>query len=213
MGVEFARWLPLIRLCIVVEGKTEIEFVKSLLANHLGHRQVVTSAVSMDGNISVQRLGRRMADMYRLFDGVTSLVDFYGFRNKRDVAVAGLEEGVKQVVRSHVRHAWDERKVIPYVQMHEFEALLFADVQAFSAIEMPAQGIGQLAEIVSRIAPEDIDDDPISAPSKRIAAVMPRGKYDKIAGANIVASEVGLPAMRAACPRFDAWITRLEALG
>lgn len=212
MAVELARWLPLIRLCIVVEGETEIEFVKSLLADHLGHRQVVLSAVSMDGNVSVQRLGRLMADMYRHFDRVTSLVDFYGFRYKGDATVAVLEEDVKQVVRSHVGRAWDEQKVIPYVQMHEFEALLFADVQAFSAIEMPAQGIGQLAEIVSRIAPEDIDDNPISAPSKRITAAMPRGKYDKIAGANVVASEVGLPAMREACPRFDAWITRLEAL-
>ena len=165
----------------------------------------------MDGNVSAQRLGRKMADMYRHFDRVTSLVDFYGFRYKGSATVADLEADVRKVVQSHVG-AWDEQKVIPYVQMHEFEALLFADVQAFSAIEMPAQGIERLAEIASRIAPEDIDDSPISAPSKRIAAAMPKGKYDKIAGGNVVALEVGLPTMRAACPRFHTWITRLEEL-
>ena len=202
----------MIRLCIVAEGKSEIEFVKTLLVDHLGHRQVVTIPISMDGNVSVQRLGRKMADMYRHFDRVTSLVDFYGFRRKGDATVAGLEEDVKRVVRSHVGHAWDEQKVIPYVQMHEFEALLFADVQAFSAIEMPAQGIERLAEVVSRRDPEDIDDSPISAPSKRIAAVMPKGKYDKEAVGNVVALKVGLCAMRTACPRFNTWITQLEEL-
>ena len=165
----------------------------------------------MHGNVSVQRLGRRMADMYGRFDTVTSLVDFYGFRHKGDAAVDALEEDVKRAVRSHIHRAWDERKVIPYVQKHEFEALLFADVQAFSAIHMSPHGIERLAETASRFAPEDIDDDPASAPSKRIIALMP--DYDKVVGGNVVASEVGLPAMRAACPRFNAWLARLEALG
>ena len=151
-----------------------------------------------------------MADMYRHFDVVTSLVDFYGFRDKGDTPVDGLEEGVRRAIRSHIHRGWDERKVIPYVQKHEFEALLFADVQAFSAIDMSPQGIEQLDEIASRFAPEDIDDDPRSAPSKRIAALLP--DYDKVVGGNMVASEVGLSAMRTACPRFNAWITRLEAL-
>ena len=153
--VESPRWLPLIRLCVVVEGRTELEFVKWLLADHLEHRRITPRAVSLHGNVSVQRLGRRMADMYRHFDVVTSLVDFYGFR-------------------------------------------------------MSPQGIEQLDEIASRFAPEDIDDDPRSAPSKRIAALLP--DYDKVVGGNMVASEVGLSAMRTACPRFNAWITRLEAL-
>ena len=200
----------MIRLCVVVEGQTELEFVNWLLAEHLEHRSVVPRAVSMRGNVSVQRLGRRMAEMYRHFDIVTSLVDFYGFRDKGDAAVEGLEEKIRRAAQSHIHRAWDERKVMPYIQKHEFEALLFANVQAFSAIHMPPPGIELLAGIASRFAPEDIDDDPISAPSKRIIALLP--DYDKVVGGNIVASEVGLSAMRAACPRFNTWLTRLEAL-
>ena len=200
----------MIRLGVVVEGRTEIEFVNWLLADHLDHRQVTPKAVSLHGNVNLQRLGRRMADMYRHFDIVTSLVDFYGFRDKGDATVDDLEEGIRRAIRSHVHRGWDERKVIPYVQKHEFEALLFADVQAFSAIHMSPQGIEQLEGIATRFAPEEIDDDPVSAPSKRIAALLPG--YDKVIGGNIVASEVGLSAMRSACPRFNAWLTRLEAL-
>ena len=194
----------------MVEGETELEFVNWLLVDHLAYRQVIPTGYLIRGNVSVQRLGRKMADMYRHFDVVTSLVDFYGFRDKGDAAVDSLEENIRRAVQTHIHRAWDDRKVIPYVQMHEFEALLFADVQAFSAIDMPRRAIKQLDEIASRFAPEDIDDDPISAPSKRIAALVP--DYDKVIGGNIVASEVGLPAMRAACPRFDAWLARLEAL-
>ncbi len=152
-----------------------------------------------------------MANLYPSFDVVTSLVDFYGFRDKETATAAELEKSVRQQMRSHIRRAWDERKVIPYVQKHEFEALLFADTKAFAAIDVPQERVELLTAIQSRFAPEDIDDNPDAAPSKRIAAIVPG--YDKIVGGAIVASEVGLQAMRDTCPRFHAWLTRLEALG
>ena len=165
----------------------------------------------MRGNVSVQRLARNMADLYHSCNAVTSLVDFYGFRGRGGATIDALEECVGRQVRLRIRSAWDERKVIPYVQKHEFEALLFADAQAFAAINVPPEGVKQLAAIRSSFAPEDIDDDPKTAPSKRIAAIVPG--YDKVVGGTVVALAVGLPAMRAACPRFCAWLTRLEALG
>jgi hypothetical protein len=35
---------------------------------------------------------------------------------------------------------------------------------------------------------------------------------DKTFHGPLLAMEIGLPAIRAACPRFDAWLTRLEHL-
>ena len=151
-----------------------------------------------------------MAKAYRDFDVVTSLVDFYGFRHKGDATVDDLEAQIRRQVQTRVHHGWDDRKVIPYVQKYEFEALLFADVRAFAAIDVSPQEVEQLAAISSRFAPEDINDNPHAAPSKRIAAIVPR--YDKVVGGAVVASEVGLPAMCSACPRFRTWLTRLETL-
>ena len=165
----------------------------------------------MRGNVSVQRLALNMAELYHSCNAVTSLVDFYGFRYRGDATIDALEECVGRQVRSRIRKGWDERKVIPYVQKHEFEALLFTRPQAFAEIDVPPEGIKQLAAIRSSFAPEDIDDDPETAPSKRIAAIVPG--YNKVVGGAVVALAVGLPAMRAACPRFRAWLTRLEALG
>ena len=64
---------------------------------------------------------------------------------------------------------FDRSRFVPYVMMHEFEALLFSDCDAF------ARGIfrPELGTDFQRIrdafdSPEEIDDSPITAPSKRI---------------------------------------------
>lgn len=85
----------MIRLAIVVEGATELEFVRSLLAPHLLDRGVAATARllgSHGGNVSVDRLAREMVRYTRPFERVTSLVDLYGFRG-RDGASADELEG------------------------------------------------------------------------------------------------------------------------
>ena len=64
-----------------------------------------------------------MATLYWNFDAVTSLVDFYGFRDRAGRSVECLERHLLEKVRTRVRRRleWDETKVFPYVQRHEFE--------------------------------------------------------------------------------------------
>ena len=154
-----------------------------------------------------------MSELYRSFDAVTSLVDFYGFERKGDATVEELEAQILGRVREKIGSGWDERKVLPYVQRHEFEALLFADVAAFLSIEdVDEKGVAKLQRIRSQFAtPEDINDDHATAPSKRILQVAPG--YNKVAQGASVAAQIGLERMRSACPRFHAWLARLEALG
>ena len=100
-------------------------------------------------------------------------------------------------------------RFIPFVIMHEFEALLFSDCAAFS------RGIGrpdlqqQLQAIRDIFAtPEEINDSPITAPSKRVLQIIPN--YQKPFLGPLAALEIGLERMRQECPHFDAWLTRLE---
>jgi len=58
--------------------------------------------------------------------------------------------------------------------------------------------------------PEDINDDPVSAPSKRIIALYPR--YNKVVEGGIAAQIIGVDRMRAQCSHFRAWLDRLVAL-
>jgi hypothetical protein len=61
------------------------------------------------------------------------------------------------------------------------------------------------------LVPEDINDHPKTAPSKRIVAAM-RG-YQKTFHGPLIACEIGLSAIRQNCPHFDAWLQKLERLG
>ena len=80
------------RLAVSVEGQTEEEFVKNVLAEHLRGCHVEATPILVGrvrgrtggGNVSVHRLASDMAMLFGGFDFVTSLVDFYGFLGKGD---------------------------------------------------------------------------------------------------------------------------------
>ena len=154
-----------------------------------------------------------MARLYHDFDVVTSLVDFYGFRGKGDRTVDQLEEHLVEAIQKKVSRHWDQRKVIPYVQQYEFEGLLFSDASAFS--NLPAATsleVEELRAIRSNFpSPEDINENPDTAPSKRIKNVLPA--YQKVVHGNVVATKTGLATIRAECPRFAEWLGKLESLG
>lgn len=108
----------------------------------------------------------------------------------------------------------DDRRFIPYLQRHETEALVFAGLDHLEELldaTADLEGLQALREEVAGTPPEDIDDGPRTAPLKRLARHIP--SYSKTVHGPTVAEATGLPAFRAAGPRFDAWISRLEALG
>lgn len=207
----------MIRLAIVVEGKTEEGFVNRVLAEHLRARGVEPCPIlpnRMGGNISVARLAPEIAKLLRSFDCVTSLVDFYGFQDKGSATPQDLEQRINQAVGSLIRQSWDESRVFAYVQKHEFEALLFSNPDCFATVidDIPANAPEALRAIRGRFAtPEDINDSPMTAPSKRIAQLIPR--YDKPVHGPDLAMETGLDIIRQECVRFNEWLTRLESLG
>ena len=210
----------MIRLAISVEGQTEEEFSKDVLTTHLRSHGVEAQPVllgrarghgaGVGGNVSVGRLASEMAHLYRSFDAVTSLVDFYGFRDKRDKTAEELEALVREEVQQKI--GWGQDRVLPYVQKHEFEGLLFSNVGAFSVlIDARPESVDLLSNIRAGFAtPEDINDNKATAPSRRIKEVIPR--YRKRLHGPLVAMEIGLGAIRAECPRFDEWISSLESL-
>jgi hypothetical protein len=75
--------------------------------------------------------------------------------------------------------------------MHEFEGLLFSDCAAFSrGIGRPDLAAG-LQEIRDQFAtPEEIDDSPVTAPSKRVEGLVPG--YEKPLLGVLAILEIGL---------------------
>ena len=108
-----------------------------------------------------------------------------------------------------------DHRFIPYIQVHEFEALLLANPVQLDALFPESQaGIGRLADMASAFeSPELIDDGRDSAPSKRIIAEIPQYKGSKVLAGPQVARDIGLDVLRARCPHFGQWLSRLEGLG
>lgn len=206
----------MIRLAIVAEGQTEEEFVKRVLTENLWARDVAVYPLLINergGSVSVDSLASRMVKLFQSFDAVTSLVDFYGLRGKGNATPDELIGRITEEINSRMPSARDQRKIFPYVQQYEFEGLLFSDVTAFAdLVHAPRDSVEMLKRVRSDFqTPEDINDSSETAPSKRIVRFIPR--YQKPVDGPVVAMKIGLDLLRAECPRFDDWVTRLESLG
>ena len=205
----------MIRLAISVEGETEEDFVKEVLARHLADQGILATAISLGGNIATERVVDEMVRLLWSFDRVTSLVDFYGFRRRNAATPEELQNRIDSEVHQKMPSSRNRNDAFSYVQQYEFEALLFSDVSVFAtlpvSVPVPAAQVDELRAIRSRFqTPEDINDGRDTAPSKRIARLI-RG-YNKRAHGHLLAEEIGLDTIRAECPRFAAWMARLEAL-
>lgn len=112
-----------------------------------------------------------------------------------------VEQALAADIARQSGRTFDARRFVPFVVVHEFEAPLFSDCTRFAA------GIGRpdlaprFQDIRNRFAnPEEIDDSPRAAPSKRVQAVVPG--YQKPLFGALAAIEIGLEAIRTACPTF-----------
>lgn len=110
----------------------------------------------------------------------------------------------------------DLRFVRPYVQMYEFEGLLFSDIEQFQYVLDGWDA--EVRKILIRIreqfsTPEDINNSRQTAPSKRILDAFPNGSYNKTEHGPVIADAIGLEKIRQQCPNFNAWMSMLEGWG
>ena len=218
------------RVYVVVEGFTEESFITNVLAEVLWPRQVHLTPVVLGtpghkgGNTNYARVKRDIVVLLKQDQSAycSTMLDFYGLGRgfpgmplEANLAnldkVARVERAVKADIVPQIPHLRPDVRFVPYLQLHEYEGLLFSDPAAF------ASGIGQrgLAPAFERIrggfaTPEDINDDPRTAPSKRVLGAYPA--YRKVLDGTPAARAVGIERMRQECPHFRDWVERLEAL-
>ncbi len=131
--------------------------------------------------------------------------------------LVGLQKAVQienAVLRQIVLTVPDLRadtRLIPYLQVHEYEGLLFSDTTAFAAALGQNNLATQLGQIRNQFeTPEHINDNRTTAPSKRVAGIYPQ--YNKVIDGTLAAQKIGVDRMIAECPHFRSWIERLAAL-
>lgn len=201
----------MIRIGLAVEGDTEVRFIKEVVAPQYIERNCHFTPIDLEGNVSVDRLTSKMFNLRHDFDAVTSLVDFYGFKRKGNRSAGELEKEVQDGLAKRLGGRFDSRYVFPYVQVHEFEGLLFSNAAPFGQLFDHAGLEGKLQAIRNEFgSPEDINDSQQTAPSKRLEQLIP-GYRKNLFGARLAAA-MGLACIRTQCPRFDGWMTRIDGL-
>lgn len=209
----------MLRIGVLCEGATETEFVKTCLYPHFINRHIHLVPKDMRGNVSVERTADFLLKTATGFDYTTTLLDFYGFKHNANpdgtakLTIPELEAEIITTVQAKSTNL-PIHTVIPYIQQYEFEALLFSDIGHFDWVldAWTAHERAQLERICQQFPnPEDINHGRQTAPSKRLDQIFD-GYFDKVEHGPLIAESIGLSMIRQKCPRFDAWISRLEQL-
>lgn len=210
---------------ILVEGYTEKDFVnkilrKYLLENHFIFATAIIVSTKKEpsgkkykGGLSNWNYSRFLDDLEKLIQTsdkilVTTLIDYYGYPsklpgNKDSLTGTGIQK-VQLLENALDDHFGNPPNFIPYIQLHEFEALLFSDSTDYELV-FESRELTQINSIIAKfVNPEDINDSPQTAPSKRILSI--KKDYAKSIDGQNLAELTGIPKMMGKCPHFKNWV-------
>lgn len=227
----------MVRLNILVEGPSEETFVKEMLMGHLALRNVFVyvQCVETGRNKRLNKIykgglldylkakkhlerwikeQKNQSNTYftTMFDLYALPINFPSFTAaKKSIDPYKRVESLESCFAKDVSY----RNFIPYIQLHEFEALLLSEPSQFENYFIGQQsGIKELQTLVSVFkSPEEINEGKETAPSKRIEKFFPGYSDAKPVASRIIAQNIGLKTIRKKCPHFDHWLKKLEKLG
>jgi hypothetical protein len=224
-----------IEIYVVAEGKTEQTFISEVLAPYMAlgglylHSPEIGISGHKGGNINIERaktnIGTYLRQRRDVF--VSTMFDFFKIDSKWpgkeevdiqlhqgiNLSVSQKAEIIEQATLKEVMRSFPDievkRRFIPYISMHEFEALLFSDVKVLS------EKINIDMSVISRIvdeynSPEEINEDPQKAPSKRLQTLASR--YKKIIMGKAISEAIGIDMIRKKCAHFNEWLVKLEKI-
>lgn len=210
----------MVTLKVLCEGPTETNFVTAVLKPHLARRSVFAKPTSLGGGLSWKRvrselnlsLGDRRDHVW-----VTTIFDLYRLMNVPDCPPIESKGGVEKarLLEAAMKEGLPSPNFVPYLQVHEFEALLYVDLSRLQEVFMDSadrKAIESLMWETEALKPEEINEGESTAPSKRLVRTIKSYEFRKSTAGPATVEAIGLPSLRAACPHFNEWVTTLENL-
>ena len=222
------------RILIAVEGQTEERFAKYVLAQHLRSRgiepvptilrtKVLREGGSFKGGLTrFRQADERVRALLRDSEAilVTTMFDYCGpwredflanYRSGKELRGTTTKERVKELEKEMEAH-FNAMRFRAFLTLHEFEGLLFSKPEEIAAVLNQPEAKSRLREIRAEFpTPEDINDRPDCAPSKRLMEIVEG--YQKPAHGSLIAGRIGLEVIRRECSHFNEWLSGLETLG
>ncbi len=222
-------------LHVLCEGDTEDRFVSLVLSPYfrqfgmvVKHQMLLTNKKKgiTGGVISYEQVKRDLVLMTRQFADngyeehwFTTMFDLYALPGEfpgmdKTIADPYLRvAGIEQAFTVDFNHP----RLIPYIQLHEFEALVFTNLD-YLLTEYPNAGKAVEALKVAlgekQGNPELVDDGYDTAPSKRIISALDKyhHDYNKVKVGPDCALQKGVEALMAECRHFGEWVKTLKAI-
>lgn len=207
------------RLVFVVEGDCEIILVNKFIIPYLyrlGFRNPMNAQTITTNRKQHKKGGVTGYVLFRnelertLSQGaiVTTFIDF--FRLPTDFpGNSQNSDRVSEIEASILLDFENNIDLIPYIQKHEFEALLFSNISGFEIVIDKEEQLEKIKSIIETYSnPEDINNSPETAPSKRLMKIF---EYDKTFHSEMILESLGMEEILDKCPRFKEWIEKIVA--
>lgn len=215
------------RLIIVVEGDTEKEFVDKVLSPYLYAKGLLSVNCfkikhTKGGLTKYQHLKTDLINcVYESNVLVSTLIDFYAlpkdfpkYEEARTIVnranrLAFLEKAIVEDIEAEKENSFPN--LLPYIQLHEFEALVFSSIDAIKSLYSNEDAkFNELEQIIASYPnPEDINDSPQTAPSKRLKNNQLIRGYNKVNDGIMIIEEAGIETVLSKCQRFKTWVETL----
>lgn len=222
-------------LNIIVEGNSEEIFVNDVMVKYFAALNIYVSArkilTGWDGINNKPAKGGLLkyrkfrndvlnwieSDRGRTNTHYTSFIDLYAFPKDDESPytsqIQDIADHYQRIAALEVAIGMDinHPDFIPYVQLHEFETLLLVDPDRLITMYPDGiKGIEKLKRNMGNSKPEEINESPQTAPSKRIIKCLPAYQWQKAQVGPLIAEDIGMTMLRDNCPHFNEWIIKLE---
>lgn len=224
-----------VEILVVVEGPTEQTFVRDVLAPQMAHSKIylypalIGKPGHKGGDIRFDKAKKDIGNFLRQRNDtyITTMFDYFRIdsewpgkadalrqvKNGATLTASQKAEILETETRTEIIRTFpgcgSESRFVPYIEMHEFEALLFSDADILAdKAQLDAVVIRRIIDMYDN--PEEINDDPANAPGKRLESL--KDGYRKVAMGKTISETIGIPAIRRKCPHFNDWLTKLEQL-
>ena len=207
-------------IVVVCEGETEETFVRRVLSGRLTQKTLKPSCLGGIEPNGYKKLVGAVRQWLRTkgITHVTTMIDLYKLPSdfpRKTQAHSDPYKKVRSLEQALAEEIQDAR-FIPYIMLHEFEALLLTKTGLEIIRERARVGESnalwkKLQRDLARVkTPERLNDDANSHPSARIKKIWPR--FKKTTDGIGILAQVPWEELCAECSHFGDWIRKLEAL-
>lgn len=221
---------------IMCEGDTEVNFVKNILNIYFQGKIIfypvkfVTSFNRRKGEIkkggipNYESVKNQIENFIREnhYNYITTMIDYYGIAGQgfpdnqyNDIydKIIDLEKKVNEDIDTIIKQNKKNTKFFAYFQLHEFETLLFSDLDKLPLVE-PEWREKEIKNLKNSVKTFDsvelINNSPDTAPSKRLGNAFSKVSYNKITHSTLIVQAIGLDNIRAKCGHFNEWMDKIE---